>query len=44
MLQFRIGPDELRCWNAAKRDWAIDDSVFDVAMGGNSAAPFMHIS
>ena len=39
-LQFRLGPNELRYWNAAKRDWMIDESAFDVAVGGDSAAPF----
>ena len=37
-LQFRLGPAELRYWNAAVRDWVIDPSTFDVWVGGNSAA------
>ncbi|MDB5724527.1 MAG: glycoside hydrolase, family 3-like [Novosphingobium sp.] len=39
-LEFQLGPDELRYWNAAKRDWVIDESVFEVAVGGDSTAPF----
>jgi beta-glucosidase len=39
-LRFKLGPDEFRYWNAARRDWVIDDSEFDVAVGGSSAAPF----
>ena len=37
-LQFRIGPAELRYWNAVVRDWVIDPSTFDVWVGGDSAA------
>lgn len=37
-LQFRIGPDELRYWNAASRNWVIDPSTFDVWIGGSSLA------
>jgi beta-glucosidase len=39
-VEFELGPDELRYWNAAKRDWVIDESVFEVAVGGDSTAPF----
>lgn len=39
-LTFAIGDAELRYWNAATRDWTIDDSVFDVAVGTNSTAEF----
>jgi beta-glucosidase len=37
-LQFRIGPDERRYWNAAVRDWTTDSSTFDVWIGGDSTA------
>ncbi len=39
-LQFHLGPDELRYWNAASHDWVIDASTFDVAVGGDSTAKF----
>ena len=35
-LQFPLGPDERRYWNAAARDWVIDASTFDVWVGGDS--------
>ncbi|MGI8459597.1 MAG: glycoside hydrolase family 3 N-terminal domain-containing protein [Propionibacteriaceae bacterium] len=35
-LRFPIGPDQLRYWNAAVRDWVIDPSTFDVGIGGDS--------
>jgi beta-glucosidase len=37
-LQFPIGPNERRYWNAAVRDWVTDFSTFDVWIGGDSAA------
>lgn len=37
-VTFRLGPAELRYWNAAARDWVIDASTFDVWVGGDSAA------
>ena len=37
-LQFPIGPDERRYWNAAVRDWVTDASTFDVWVGGDSTA------
>jgi beta-glucosidase len=39
-LRFRLGPDELHYWNAAKRDWVQDASVFDIAVGGDSTVAF----
>jgi beta-glucosidase len=39
-LSFRIGPDELRYWNAASRSWVIDAANVKVAVGGDSAAAF----
>jgi beta-glucosidase len=39
-LTFKVGPDELRYWNAATRDWVIDETTFDVAVGGDSTSPF----
>jgi beta-glucosidase len=38
-LEFSIGPNERRYWNAAVRDWVTDASTFDVWVGGNSTAP-----
>ena len=37
-LQFVLGPDELRYWNAAARDWVQDTTTFDVFAGGDSTA------
>jgi beta-glucosidase len=39
-LRFSLGEAELRYWNVGTRDWVIDPSVFDVAIGGDSTAPF----
>jgi beta-glucosidase len=37
-LGFLLGPDELRYWNAATRDWVIDITTIDVFVGGDSTA------
>ena len=37
-MEFELGPDELRYWNAATRDWVIDAATFDVWIGGDSTA------
>jgi len=37
-VEFGIGPDELRYWNAAVRDFVLDASTFDVWVGGDSTA------
>ncbi|MDX6322664.1 MAG: beta-glucosidase [Propionibacteriaceae bacterium] len=37
-LEFRVGPNERRYWNAAVRDWVSDPSTFDVWVGGDSTA------
>lgn len=37
-ISFTLGPDELRYWNAARRDWVIDPARFDVWVGGDSTA------
>lgn len=39
-LSFRLGPQELRYWNAAARDWVQDETTFDVAVGADSTTPF----
>lgn len=39
-LRFRLGPDELRYWNAARRDWVIDATSYEIAVGTNSQAAF----
>ena len=37
-VRFKLGPDELRYWNAAARDWVQDAEVFDVWVGDDSTA------
>jgi beta-glucosidase len=37
-LTFPLGPGELRYWNAAARDWVIDNTTIDVFAGGDSTA------
>lgn len=39
-LKFRLGPDGLRYWNAARHDWVVDVSTFDIAVGGDATARF----
>ncbi len=37
-IQFQVGPNERRYWNAAVRDWVTDSSTFDLWVGGDSTA------
>ncbi|WP_327000156.1 fibronectin type III-like domain-contianing protein [Dactylosporangium sp. NBC_01737] len=37
-VEFTVGPDQRRYWSTATRDWALDESVFDVHVGGDSTA------
>jgi beta-glucosidase len=37
-LRLPLGPDELRYWNAATKDWVIDTTTIDVFVGGDSTA------
>ena len=37
-ITFPVGPDQLRYWNAAERNWTIDATTIDVYVGGDSAA------
>ena len=37
-VTFTLGPDELRYWNAAERDWVQDAATFDVWVGGDATA------
>lgn len=37
-LRFVLGPDQLRYWNADRRDWVIDDTTIDVYVGGDCTA------
>jgi beta-glucosidase len=32
-VRFPLGPEQLRYWNAAARDWVLDASTFDVWVG-----------
>jgi len=38
VVEFSLGPNERRYWNAAVRDWVTDPSSFDVWVGGDSTA------
>jgi beta-glucosidase len=38
-LEFELGPEARRYWNAAVRDFVLDPSTFDVFVGGDSTAP-----
>jgi beta-glucosidase len=37
-VQFSVGPDELRYWNAGVRDFVMDAATFDLWVGGSSTA------
>ncbi|WP_448630971.1 fibronectin type III-like domain-contianing protein [Cellulomonas soli] len=37
-VTFPLGPDQLRYWSAATRDWVQDATTLDVWVGGSSAA------
>jgi beta-glucosidase len=37
-VQFELGPEEMRYWNAATHDWVTDASPFDIWVGGDSTA------
>ncbi len=37
-VTFDVGPDELRYWSAATRDWVQDATTFDLWVGGDSTA------
>jgi beta-glucosidase len=37
-VEIEVGPDGLRYWNAAARQWVIDAAIFDVWVGGDSSA------
>ena len=37
-LEFAVGPNERRYWNAAVKDWVHDAAPFDVYVGGDSTA------
>jgi beta-glucosidase len=39
VVRFALGPDELRYWSTANRDWVQDETVFDLWVGGDSTAP-----
>jgi len=36
-VTFALGPDEMRYWSSATRDWVLDQTEFDVFVGGSSA-------
>jgi beta-glucosidase len=38
VVEFSLGQNERRYWNAAVHDWVTDSSTFDVWVGGDSTA------
>ncbi|MFI5895912.1 glycoside hydrolase family 3 N-terminal domain-containing protein [Actinoplanes sp. NPDC051513] len=38
VVEFTIGPEHRRYWNAAVRDWVLDATSFDVEVGGSAAS------
>lgn len=38
-VEFTVGPDELRYWNAALRDWVLDPAEYVLGIGGDSTVP-----
>ncbi|MCK2022674.1 glycoside hydrolase family 3 C-terminal domain-containing protein [Microbacterium sp. kSW2-24] len=36
-VSFRLGPDELRYWSSATREWVQDPTILDIGVGGSSA-------
>lgn len=38
IVEFTLGPDELKYWNAASRSWIVESAEFDVWVGGDSTA------
>lgn len=39
-VRFALTDAELRYWSTARQGWTVENSVFDVAVGGDSTAPF----
>jgi beta-glucosidase len=39
-LRFTLRPEHRRYWSSVTRDWVLDDTVFDVWVGGDSTAPY----
>jgi beta-glucosidase len=37
-VQFTLGPEHRRYWSTTARDWVLDDTVFDIWVGGDSTA------
>jgi beta-glucosidase len=37
-VRFTLGPEHRRYWSTTARDWVLDDTVFDVWVGGDSTA------
>jgi beta-glucosidase len=37
-VQFEVGPNERKYWNAATKQWTLDKSTFDIWVGGDSTA------
>ena len=36
-VRFPLGPDQLRHWNAAAREWVLDAATFDLWVGDQAA-------
>jgi beta-glucosidase len=35
-ISFQLGPDELKYWSSATRDWVLDETIFDIGVGNDS--------
>lgn len=38
-ITFELGRDELQYWNAASRQWVLDEAAFEIGVGGDSTTP-----
>ena len=39
-IEFKLGSDEFRYWNSVIRDWIVEPTMIDIAVGGDSNAEF----
>ena len=39
-IEFKLGPNEFKYWNSIVRDWIVEPTMIDIAVGGDSDAKF----